>query len=93
MSQRTVAAKRDIKGIGNLISALIFPNASAVPEDISYVHSKRRLRACDWWAGGGGVGVGVRGDARARARLNWEGPKCPSQQHTTALRTSVCMGV
>ena len=38
MSQRTVAAKRDIKGIGNLISALIFPNASAVPEDISYVH-------------------------------------------------------
>jgi hypothetical protein len=31
------------------------------------------------------MGVGVREKARVRVRLNWEAPKCPSQQHTTAL--------
>jgi hypothetical protein len=46
-----------------------------------------RLRACGWWAGE--VGVGVREDACTRARLDWEGSRCPSQQRTTALHTSV----
>ena len=56
------------------------------------------MSAFDWLARGR---AGARGDGggwgcastSARARLNWERPSCPSQQHTTAPRTSVWMCV
>ena len=45
----------------------------------------RKGGVCVRAIGGRGGGVGVREKARVRVRLNWEAPKCPSQQHTTAL--------
>jgi hypothetical protein len=46
---------------------------------------------CDWWgpAPPGGAPGGGRGHARLNAYTPESGPKCPSQQHTTVLRTSV----
>jgi len=46
------------------------------------------MRRSIGWLGGDG-GVGVREDMCVCARLNWEGPICPSQQQTTALCISV----